>query len=555
VTGAPQQARDYGAMLRGMVGRMVVVSLLPLLVIGAANFFFFYRLNRSVVSERHATSLGTHRESIEAFLENLKAMASAMAHQYSEGELLTGSGLERLFEVIQHRAGALTDIGIIDSEGRHLKYVGPHNLAGRNYRGTEWFARVMQKGVYVSDVFLGFRGVPHFVIAVLRTEGARRWILRITVNTDYFSKLVDAARIGQTGETYIVNSAGLYQTKTRGGVLLGRADVPDLVQHEGIRLRETVSSGTRYLYTTTWLKDPRWLLIYRQQTSEVYAPLRHATLIGLLLFIAAAAAAVGLAVVVARSHVRQVRRTDEEREALTRQLLVTGKAAAIGEMSAGLAHEINNPLATIDALQTWIRDLAGGETVAGEDREELLASARKIGEQVVRCKRITQGLLHFARRVESQAEEVDLRVLIDELVAVEGARARVENVRLSAELEPLPRIFASPSHLQQILVNLVNNAIDACAGRPEGAVIIRARPEGDGVRLEICDNGTGIAAEHLGRIFMPFFTTKDVGRGTGLGLAICYGLVQDLGGSIEVQSQLGQGTTFQVSLPPRKAAS
>jgi two-component system NtrC family sensor kinase len=168
---------------------------------------------------------------------------------------------------------------------------------------------------------------------------------------------------------------------------------------------------------------------------------------------------------------------------------------------------------------------------------------------VERCKTITHGLLKFSRRVDARPEEVDLHGLLHELALIARTRARVENVLVEVELQPTPPVVAAPAHLQQIFMNLVNNAIDATAGRPEARVTIRSGPEGEGVRVDVVDNGAGIPLQNLSRIFIPFFTTKPVGRGTGLGLAICYGLVQDLGGTIHVESHVGTGTTFTVHLP------
>ncbi len=542
----------YGAMFRLLVGRLIMVTVLPLVVIGTANFYLFYALNRSVVIEQHANFLRHHKESIQSFLSGLVAGIAAVAREYSLAELEAG-GLERTFQVIGGHAGVLTDIGIIDADGRHLKYVGPYDLAGRNYKETEWFSHVSREGVYVSDVFLGFRGVPHFVIAVKRDVGATFWILRATVNTDYFSRLVDATRIGRTGETFIVNSAGQLQTRTRmAGDLLAPAKYPDLVPHLGIRVRQIEQDGVSYVYTTSWLDNPKWMLIFRQESRDVYGPLRQAVVIGLAMCTVGVLAAAALSLVVARSQVRRIKRADIEKEALTQRLLVTGKTAAVGEMSAGLAHEINNPLATIETLQTWIRDLAQTAPVAEEDRVEILDSAAKIGEQVHRCKAITQGLLKFARKSDTTIEKVDLQQALEEMLTILRTRARVEGVTIEADLGYVPPMLACPAHLQQVFVNLINNAVDAVAGKAGGRVIVRSRFWEDGLaRVEIVDNGCGIAPEHLSSIFLPFFTTKPVGKGTGLGLAICYGLVHDLGGTITVDSTPGVGTSFSVALPLR----
>lgn len=541
--------RDYRAMFRFMVGRMVLVSLLPLIVIGGANFYLFYRLNRSVVLEQHANFLRYHRQSIETFLNGLTAEISTMARQYSLEEL-KGGGLERAFRIVQERGGMLTDLGIIDSQGNHVRYVGPYDLAAANYRDTEWFRQVAEKGVYISDMFLGFRMEPHFIIAVKRPDAGDFWILRATVNTDYFSRLVDAVRMGRTGETFIVNGQGFYQTKTRSaGEPLSPSGYLDLTPHEGIRVHQVTMEETDYIYTTTWLENPRWLLVFRQETTDVYSPLWKASFLGLIMFLAGVSGAIFLSVALARTQINRIRRTDQDKEVLTQRLLVAGKAAAVGELSAGLAHEINNPLATIDTLQTLIQDIASSPLLTQEDREEVVDSAQKIGKQVQRAKTIMQGLLKFSRRVESKPELVDLNQLLHELAAMARTRATVEGKRVETDLRELPTILAPPAHLQQVFANLLNNALDAVAGKADGTVLLSSRLHDGRIEVKVSDNGCGIAQGDLSRIFMPFFTTKPVGQGTGLGLAICYGLVRELGGTIQVESAVGLGTTFTVQLP------
>jgi len=539
----------YRSMFRHLVQRMVLVSLLPLVAIGGINFYIFFRHNRAVVVEQHANFLRYHRESLSAFLNNLATEVATLAHQYSLAELEAGD-LERAFQVIRQQEGVFTDVGIINSSGQHLMYIGPYDLAQRNYREADWFKQVVDQGLFISDMFLGFRAEPHFVIAVKRVEGNDFWILRATVNTDYFSKLVDAVSSGRTGETFIINSTGVFQTKTRfGGAILTPSGYPNLAFHDGIQVHEVNWNGRRYLCTATWLDNPRWLLIYRQEFADVYAPLWRASASGIALFLLGAIVATALAIVVARRQVRIVHKADREKEALTQELLVTGRTAAVGELSAGVAHEINNPLATIDTLQTWIRDLASESAVSAEDLIEILDSARKIGEQVERCKTITLGLLKFSRRVETSPEEIDLNEILEELSTMARARARVEGATIATELGDVPLILASPLYVQQIVVNLVNNALDAVAGRPQARVTIRSHRRNTAVCVDVIDNGCGIAPDNLSRIFTPFFTTKPVGQGTGLGLAICYGLVKKLGGTIQVNSTLGQGTTFSVVLP------
>lgn len=155
----------YRNMFRSLVARMMLVSMVPLAGIGGANFLLFYHLNRNVVLEQHANFLRYHKEFVESFLSGLTSEVISLAHQYSLEELKSGA-LERLYRITQGRGGLFEDLGVIDSHGDHVRYVGPYDLARKNYRETEWFGHVVEEGLYVSDMFLGFRGVPHFVIAV-----------------------------------------------------------------------------------------------------------------------------------------------------------------------------------------------------------------------------------------------------------------------------------------------------------------------------------------------------------------------------------------------------
>lgn len=542
----------YRSMFRSLVTRMILVSMVPLAGIGGANFLLFYHLNRSVVLEQHANFLRYHKESVESFLGSLVSEVVSLAHQYSLEELKSGT-LEKLYRINQGRGGIFEDLGVIDSKGDHVRYVGPYDLAKKNYREAEWFGRVVQDGLYVSDMFLGFRGMPHFVIAVKRLDGDDFWILRATVNTDYFARVLDAARLGTTGETFMVNESGLYQIPPRsGGNPLEFSGFPDLSPHHGIKVQELSLEDRTYICSSVWIPRPEWLLVFRQETADIYAPLWKASLVGILLFLSGGLGATIFSVAAARDQVKRIHKADLEKESLTQRLLVAGRTAAVGEMSAGLAHEINNPLATIDTLQTWIRDLASASPIPEKDRQEILESAAKIGQQVARCKVITQGLLKFSRRVEASNEAVDLKELLEEMAVITRAKARVENITLEQDLGELPPVWGSPAHLQQVFANLVNNAMDASAGKPQAKVMIRAWAEGEQVLVSVEDNGCGIPQENLSRIFTPFFTTKPVGKGTGLGLAICHGLVQNMGGEIRVESMVGRGSRFTVVLPAFK---
>ncbi len=238
-----------------------------------------------------------------------------------------------------------------------------------------------------------------------------------------------------------------------------------------------------------------------------------------------------------------IRRQAGEIEESQRRLLQSSKLAAIGELAAGVAHEINNPVTTILSRASF---LASQEDSA-RDHEDLTA----IVAQAQRIAQITKGLLVFARPQALHRRAVPIERIIE--TSVRSVKEMLGDGRISIHTTVAPGlapVMADEGHLVRAMENLLRNAIDAM---PDGGTLdIRASrngPSGERLRLEIADTGTGIPGEHLPRIFDPFFTTKEVGKGTGLGLSIVHGIVKEHRGNITVKSQLGAGTRFEITLP------
>jgi two-component system NtrC family sensor kinase len=238
---------------------------------------------------------------------------------------------------------------------------------------------------------------------------------------------------------------------------------------------------------------------------------------------------------------------------LNQQLLEAGKMASLGELSAGVAHEINNPLAIVLTERQILLDLA--ELTPGLDdnfKKELVNSLAQIDAQVNRCKRITHNLLRFSRRTRSVIETVDLNGFLGEVVELMEREARSGGIKFMTSFDQnLKPVLSDPSQLQQVFLNLITNAIDAHDGKPYGTIHIKTEADdvNERVKVTVADTGAGIPKENLNKIFDPFFTTKPVGKGTGLGLAICYSIIQRLGGAISVKSEVEQGTEFTIILP------
>ncbi len=230
-----------------------------------------------------------------------------------------------------------------------------------------------------------------------------------------------------------------------------------------------------------------------------------------------------------------------DRRALERQILRSQKLAAVGLLAAGIAHEINNPLSGVVGYSTLLLE----RTLTPDVREKV----EKISKSAERCRKIVEGVLLFSRQQEAGVRrEVDLRALLDRVLAIGEYQWRMHNVRILREQDEPVTVLGDADQLEQVVLNLLSNAVDAMPRGGRVHVRLGQQP-GGGARLVVADEGHGIPEEIQARIFDPFFSTKEIGKGTGLGLAISYGIVQDHGGDIVVESAPGKGATFTVTLP------
>jgi len=231
------------------------------------------------------------------------------------------------------------------------------------------------------------------------------------------------------------------------------------------------------------------------------------------------------------------------------QLVQSEKLAAFGQLGAGIAHEVKNPLAGIlGCAQLSLR--------ASEAGTPLATNLKMIEKETRRCKEIIENLLKFARQEKAELREVDLTQVVEDAAAIVRHQIELAGVHLDVELRSeLPSVLANTNQIQQVVMNLMINAQQAMAGEP-GNISVRSTVDEEGqVLVSVTDDGPGIPPEHKSRIFEPFFTTKPSGIGTGLGLSVSYGIIRDHGGRIEIDSEVGQGTSFRLVFPAQRADS
>jgi len=547
--------RDYRSLVINRVLTVVIVSVIPMILVSGIILYQFDTSYHEKVRAHLGTLVKKHKQNIDSFLKERLGDIRFLAKTSSFEDMSDESFLQDTLAALQQGFGPVfVDLGVINTQGTQVAYAGPFKLGEAQYSSADWFQEAMEKEYMISDVFLGLRGLPHFIIAVRGDWMGEHWILRTTIDFAAFNNLVGNIRVGETGFAFILNRSGKFQTKPLLDIISSKGPCMDLLKSETkdeIQIVEKIDdSGHKNIYVAAFLKDGDWLLVYQQRSSDVYSGIRKALRVTLVIVLLGALGTISLAIYRVRRMADRMAESEQEKEMMNEQIIETGKLASVGELAAGIAHEINNPVAIMVEEAGWIGDLLEEEDFQeGENLSEFRRALDQIRAQGKRCKEITYKLLSFARKTDSRVQEVQLNDLIEEIVAISAQRAKFSNVTVYTNLQKgLPSIQASLTELQQVFLNLINNSLDAMDNRG-GTINITSQLEGDDVVIEVADNGPGIPAANLSRIFDPFFTTKPAGKGTGLGLSICYGIIKKLGGEIVVKSMIDEGATFRLNIP------
>ncbi len=547
----------YRSLTRKMILTIMIVSFTPLILVGSIILYRFQVSYHEKVEAHLQELVLKHKQTIDSFLKEKLGDIRLQAETFCFDELKDASFLQDRLDMLQQSFGPVfVDLGVVNSQGLQVAYAGPFRLGEALYFEADWFKRAMKTRYFISDVFLGLRGLPHFIVAVRDNWMGEPWILRATIDFVAFNDFVKNIRIGETGFAYILNREGKFQTKPFFDLTLKNEPYRDFlkIKEDDPRKVHTVErkddSGKKIIYVASFLKDGDWLLVYQQNHRDAYMDLYRTIIVAITIIVFGALGIVFAALFLSKRMVNRIAMADHEKKIMNRQIVETGKLASVGKLAAGIAHEINNPVAIMVEEAGWIGDLLEEEEFRkSENLEEFGRALKQIKTQGHRCKEITHKLLSFARKTDSRVQETQVNDLVKELVALSEQRAKYSKITIETNLERnLPITYMAQSEMQQILLNLINNSVDAME-KEGGELTISTYSEGDVIGIKVSDNGSGIPEANLSRIFEPFFTTKPVGKGTGLGLSICYGIIQKMGGRIDVESVIDSGTTFHIRLP------
>lgn len=526
-------------------------ALAPVFFLAAIDYQVTQKAIESENMLRISRLVSNARRTLSFFLVERRSALEFLVRDNSFESLSEPS---RLFDILRHLQvsfGGFTDIGLIDDSGRQINYIGPYDLASADYSDQKWFEEVKEHGSYTSDVFLGFRRSPHMVLAVNSDMGeGRSFVLRVTIETENIHQKLLQVETGSVSDLFIINHEGVLQTDSRSfGGILEKLSLPVPEPADYTRILETRGSEGETLYVGyAYIMETPFILMAVKSKTEMMRPWLKARWQITTYLLASVAIILMVVLAFATYLVSRIHAADQKRVATLHQVEYTNKLASIGRLAAGVAHEINNPLAIINEKAGLIMDLLRPQP-EGALRTRLIEQTESISASVKRCSTITRRLLGFARRMDVSVERVDLREVIESVLSFLRNEAQYRSINIDIRIDPeIPGFDSDRGKLQQIFLNLINNAFAAL--EDGGNVTFKAdRISEKSIRVSVIDDGCGIAPEDLKRVFDPFFSTRTKQGGTGLGLSITYGLVQEIGGSIEVTSQVGKGTRFDIILP------
>lgn len=547
----------YRSLVRNMFLTIITVSFIPVFLVSVTIYFQFRNSYRERVYAHLLELVIKHEQQIDGFLNARLADVRYLSKSFGYKNLGDEAFLRERLSTLQREYGPVfVDLGVITSQGRQVSYAGPFKLGKASYSDATWFQTAMKHEYVISDVFLGLRGLPHFIVAAKNYHDGEPWFLRATIDFVAFNNLVKSIRLGTSGFAFILNKDGKFQTTPNVTISPGEGCYGGFFSCDENFSGETNieerpdEAGKRSIYVTALLKNRNWVLVYKQETADALSDLKRAEKISLIIFILGGIGIVTMSILLSIRMVSRIVTSDSEKEMMNKQVIETGKLASVGELAAGVAHEINNPVAIMVEEAGWIEDLmAEGNFSNDENLEEINRALKQINLQGKRCKDITQKLLSFARGSDSKIRKLQLNDIILEVYNLSEQRAKYANIEIHKILQKdLPVIEASETEMHQVFLNLLNNALYAME-KTGGFIDLITYAKYGNIVIEVTDSGPGIPPAVLERVFDPFFTTKPVGHGTGLGLSICYGIINKMGGQIEVESEVGKGTTFRIQLP------
>ncbi|MDY0375870.1 MAG: ATP-binding protein [Desulfobacterium sp.] len=548
------QTRAYFNRLKVRLGLAVLACFIIPHVLLSVYFHWQFTAALKKTGKLNIEALAkSQRNTVDLFLREREMNIRNLF--YSKEFTLDPGEQKMLFflQTLNHFSDAFVDVGFLNHEGVQTGYAGPFPaLLNKNYKNETWFSTLMAEQVkdyVITDVYLGFRNKPHFTIAVKMTIGKRVCIMRSTIDPDKFYMFLRSIGKVKEVDTTLINRFGTYQLvdPLKANLLEKSSYIPPRDVNTGIH--EQTDEDEIMLMAHAWLAEAPWALIISQPLKIIHTQM-YTTRNTMFVNLALITLFLGIIIWITASRLLSRAQTVAEQSVkLQTQLIHASKLASVGELATGVAHEINNPLAIITSTVGVVRDMLNPEFNLDSSPAAIRKELSTIESAAFRASGITRQLLDFGRKNEPRKGMHNINDILEKVLqSFTKHRLELADIELIRNYAPrLPDIKIDADHISQVFLNMLNNAEGAI--KEKGIITVSTDFDRKFIRIKIQDTGEGMPLERIKEIFNPFYTTKEPGKGTGLGLSISLGIINSMGGSIEVQSLPGKGSIFTISLP------
>ncbi len=517
---------------------MTLSAFLPLLVIGGGMYFYMAGSLKTKTIDALQAEVVSHKRSIDLFLSERIMDLKFISQNNNLAQMVSQDRFDRIFTALQQEKPYFEDMGIIGSDGNHLAYIGPYDLKGKNYRETRWFKIAMSDGVYVSDVFTGFRNQPHFIIAVKRRQGEVTWILRATVVSGLFDNIVTRVAQHRDGDAYLINSQGVFQTNPRkGGGLMMISQVPVPQRFEGVQVDEKGSAVT----LTTWLEAVPWLSVVSIQKKDIFKELHKVRTTGLFVALLGGFIIVLTVLFTTDSLVMMLEDKRKNLRRLDNRLRTTASFASSMELSKGVFSDLNDILSNIHVTAILVNEEVGHASVS-----ETCFITNQILTESIRGRNLIDSFLKFVGTEDPVIMEVDVHLILDRILGFLKASLIEKNMSVVAHWgEGCPAVRSDGTALRQVFQDLLLNAVAVTGAN--GAIGVSTSVTASSVVVSVSDAGLPLQEAEVSQLFDPHYST---GRGdSSLGLSISQRIMERLGGSLTAKNGEEQGVVFEIEIP------
>jgi len=549
----PLKEKHYKYLHKKIVLRLSVTYLAPLIFLIAFFLYQYTKLNTEGVEQYLMLVAKSQARTLDFFLTERVGNVLNVIDDPAMGQREDPAAASVALQHLRRHSDAFIDIGIIDAKGIQVQYAGPlTSLERRDYSGEDWYRRLLSldSRFIITDCYLGLRNAPHFTIGAKFPAKGEFYVLRASLDPGKMFNYITSLEKSSDVYISIVSRSGYYQLihSNLGRPLDKSPIIPDPERHLGV---SRAPIGNREIgYAFAWLAGVDWAVITRHRETGLGMGISGGKQYAYTNLLIASLAVILIMTLIIAFRSKEMVQTQHERDVVKTQLQQAAKLATVGELAAGIAHEIGNPLNIIANEVGIMEDFCEPKFNAGKTIYDLQPHFDKITKSVYRIKDITSKMLTFVRQDDIILKSYDINALIEEfIVGFYEKELELKNIELIKRFSPdLTPVLLDGNQFRQVLANLLNNAADAIT--PPGVITLSTFMDGNNVGISVSDTGCGIKQEEIDKIFTPFYTTKPVGKGTGLGLSVSYGIIENLGGDIKVESIPGKGTVFTVYLYP-----